>query len=311
MRYRDTRGNDDLVGTAADDIFLIRRGIDRVEGGYGTDRMRVDYGTLEMAGYARDTINADQNGDYNGVFHGADGTSVTFGGLEQISYIGSNAPNLLTVTLDGPAWVGGLKIDGGGGQDALDLYLDGPSGEIVQVMADGALSTRLGTFAGFERLAVFLGGGNDAANGGANADYFYGGTGFDRLRGGGGDDFLYGGRDDDELSGGTGADRFYYFKASDSRGFNQDEIMDFSHAEGDRIDLSRIDANPDFERNQAFAFIDGRAFTGPGGSGGEIRQQVHGDGTITVEGDRNGDGVADFAILVHAVAPLVAADFVL
>lgn len=311
MRYRDTRGDDELIGTAADDIFLIRRGMDRVVANYGDDLLKVDYAPLDMVAYARDWINADPSGYYQGIFYGAEGTSVAFEGIDRITYIGSNARNLLTVTLNGPAGDGKLKIDGGGGQDSLELYLDGPSGEIVQVLADGALSTRIGTFTGFERLAVFLGGGGDSANGGANADYFYAGTGFDRLRGGGGDDFLYGGRDPDELTGGTGADTFYYFRVSDSRGGNHDEILDFSHAEGDRIDLSRIDANPFFERNQAFAFIGTRAFSGASGSGGEVRQQVNGDGTITVQADRNGDGVADLTITVHADAPLVAADFVL
>ncbi len=41
-----------------------------------------------------------------------------------------------------------------------------------------------------------------------------------------------------------------------------DTIWDFSHAQGDRIDLSAIDANSSVGGNQAFTFIGAANFTG-------------------------------------------------
>src|SRR6185437_9860462 len=44
---------------------------------------------------------------------------------------------------------------------------------------------------------------------------------------------LYGGRGDDTLTGGGGADKFVYSSGADV-------VTDFSHAEGDHVDLSAI-----------------------------------------------------------------------
>lgn len=309
MRYRDTRDDDELIGTRADDLFRVRRGIDRVAGGNGVDLLKVAYAALDMSGYARDRITAGFDGSLEGTLHGSDGSAVTFTQIERIDYAASNADNLMSVQVSGLAYENAFTIDAGGGEDSLELIWDSSLPKMVEVLSDGTLSTRIGTFSGFERLAIFLGAGDDTALGGDGQDYLYGRAGSDRFEGGGGDDFLYGGRDSDMLTGGAGADVFYYFAVGDSKGPRADEITDFSHADGDVIDLSRIDANPDFERNQAFAFIGTRAFTGPGGNGGEVRVEAAGNGAYIVEGDRDHDGLADFSIRIHAGAPLVAEDF--
>lgn len=311
MRYRDTRGDDTFIGTIANDVFVIRRGWDKVHAGGGFDRLVVDYGGRTSVSYAPDRITVTEAGTIHGQFFGDDTAGVTFEDVERVSYVGSEARSLMWVLVAGPASGSAITVDVRGGDDALDLQFVGTAGEFVEVLAGNVVSSRVGTFAGFDRIAISFGDGADTGLGGDNRDYLYGRRGADTLAGGGGDDFLYAGPGADVMTGGTGADTFYYHGVSDSRTANPDEILDFSHAEGDSISLSRIDANPAFERNQAFAFIDQRAFTGAGGNGGEVRQQVHGDGTITVEADRNSDGVADFAILVHATAPLIAADFVL
>ena len=75
----------------------------------------------------------------------------------------------------------------------------------------------------------------------------------------------------------------------------------------DRIDLSALDANVRVAGNQAF-FLGGSTFTK---KAGELIQVATADGLV-LHGDMNGDGRADFGMLLaHQTAALVAADFVL
>jgi hypothetical protein len=83
--------------------------------------------------------------------------------------------------------------------------------------------------------------------------------------------------------------------------------VDFSRAQGDKIDLAAIDASTAAAGNQAFSFI---------GSGlyhhvaGELRFAVTG-GVTTIAGDVDGDGNSDFHIVLAGAIALQAADFVL
>ncbi|MEB2873041.1 retention module-containing protein [Pseudomonas rhizosphaerae] len=70
-------------------------------------------------------------------------------------------------------------------------------------------------------------GGNDFLNGGDGNDIIYGQSGNDTLRGGAGNDILF---------GGAGKDTFVW-KSGD---VGSDTIKDFSHAEGDKLDLSDL-----------------------------------------------------------------------
>ncbi|MCR5879977.1 sialate O-acetylesterase [Phenylobacterium sp. J367] len=74
--------------------------------------------------------------------------------------------------------------------------------------------------------------GDDYCDGGAGADLVRGGQGNDIVIGGAGDDWLSGDRGDDTVTGGSGADVFHSFGDA-----GLDRIMDFSRAEGDRIQL--------------------------------------------------------------------------
>ena len=72
----------------------------------------------------------------------------------------------------------------------------------------------------------------------------------DRLEGGAGRDVLVGGAGGDLLLGGPGADRFV-LAAGHGPGKAQGLILlDFSRAEGDRIDLRRLDGDPDRKGDQ-------------------------------------------------------------
>jgi hypothetical protein len=87
-----------------------------------------------------------------------------------------------------------------------------------------------------------------------------------------------------------------------------DTIVDFQN--GDRIDLSAIDANSGAGGNQQFTFIGSGAFSGAG----QVRAEYDaGTKQWTVSGDVDGDGEADFEILVARVdsSPIVMTDFIL
>ena len=98
--------------------------------------------------------------------------------------------------------------------------------------------------------------GKDTLKGGADTDALTGGEGNDKLDGGTGDDKLTGGLGKDNLTGGAGRDVFKFTSISDSGDASTtgDMIVDFKRVQGDRIDLSAIDADTTVAGNQAFIF---------------------------------------------------------
>ncbi|HEX2727096.1 MAG TPA: calcium-binding protein, partial [Beijerinckiaceae bacterium] len=105
----------------------------------------------------------------------------------------------------------------------------------------------------------------------------------------------------DQMVGSAGADVFDFNALADSVvGANRDVVY-FEHAEGDKIDVSNIDANAAVGGNQAFAFIGGAGFSGAAG-------QLRFSGGV-LQGDVNGDGNADFEVRI--VGTLIAGDVIL
>jgi Ca2+-binding RTX toxin-like protein len=136
----------------------------------------------------------------------------------------------------------------------------------------------------------------------------YGGAGDDRMTGGAGDDLFYSAGGQDSLTGGGGRDTFQLRSLADSSTANPDKIVDFASGT-DVIDLHLLDADLNAAGDQSFSFIGDHAFTG---NSGELRVFDTGLGYWKVEGDVNGDGLADFALNVGATkAPLVSSDFIL
>ena len=138
--------------------------------------------------------------------------------------------------------------------------------------------------------------GNAAAvslTGSSRADVLLGGDGADTLVGGAGNDTLVGGLGSDSLTGGVGADSFLFGSAAFANG---DVIVGFSAAQGDKVDLRPID--PDAAvGDQAFSFIGGAAFAV--GVTGQLRF-----GAGVLQGDLDGDTVADFQIQMTGVASI-------
>jgi Ca2+-binding RTX toxin-like protein len=136
----------------------------------------------------------------------------------------------------------------------------------------------------------------------------FSGTGDDTITGGHGNDTLYGNLGADTMAGGAGNDTFLYTDAAQSTAAKTDHILDFDA--GDRIDLSQIDADATQAGDQAFAFIGSGAF---GHHAGELRAAFDAANNVwTVQGDTDGDGNADFTLLVTAVNghQMVSTDFV-
>jgi hypothetical protein len=183
--------------------------------------------------------------------------------------------------LDAPRSIGGLLL-GEGGDDTLVGH---------RTQGDALLG----------------GTGNDILNGGGGDDELYGESGNDRLVGGEGDDMLDGGAGIDRLSGGAGADKFVFAMTGDSTPDARDTVVDFSQGDGDRIDLSPLDADPSAEGNNGFAFIGGSAFSG---TEGEVRSEIR-NGNTFVSADLDGDAVADFSVKLLGGHNLTAGDFVL
>jgi len=150
-----------------------------------------------------------------------------------------------------------------------------------------------------------------ALNGSSSANVITGSSKKDLIEGKNGSDTLIGGPGKDSLSGNESNDRFKFNHLSDSVGAQRDTIFDFSHIEGDKIDVHRIDANTKAGGNQNFHFIGSQHFHH---RPGELHFVKHGT-FVTVEGDVSGDGKADFQIdvqnLTHDLTSLVKGDFVL
>ena len=150
---------------------------------------------------------------------------------------------------------------------------------------------------------------NDRLAAGAGNDRLLGGSGFDILNGAAGRDTLTGGADRDLLTGGTEADLFVFSNGDTTETrTGSDVILDFDTAEGDRLSLAPMDARSGTaDSNEAFRFIGTNAFSG---SQGQLRYDVI-NGNTWVQGDTDGDKLADFVVRLDGQHTLTATDFVL
>jgi len=284
-------GNDYAKGDDGDDTIGGDAGNDSLFGGAGNDRVNGNAGADTLYGEAGNDRVAGQDGD--DYVDGGAGNDALFGELGNDRLVGGTGDDYLAGAVGNDALFGMADNDFLAGQDGDD-YLDGGDGND----------------------SLYGDAGNDVLRGGNGNDYLKAGAGADALEGQAGDDNLVAGADNDTLNGGAGADqlrgeggadRFIFASAADSpAGGAMDIILDFDRVEGDKIDLSLIDANGGAAGNGAFTFIGGNAFSG---AAGELRVEMVG-ADARVLGDLNGDGVADFSFMVSATT-LQNTDFVL
>lgn len=308
-------GADTLTGDAGNDVLDGGMGIDRMVGGIGNDTYVVSTGSdklVELANEGTDTVRSAIS--YT--------LAAQFENLELIGKAWSATGNAVANRLSGND--GHNKLDGKGGADTMigragnDTYVvDNAGDKAFELAGEGkdmvvsSVSWTLGAY--FEALqltgSATTGTGNKEANwiaGTDGANTLDGAAGNDTLLGHGGNDRLIGGAGSDMLTGGAGADRFIFTSAADAPlSGSRDTIADFSRAEGDRIDLSAIDANGSDAGSGTFKLVS--AFDG---SHGALVVAAQGTQWL-VQGDIDGNRVADFAILVTSTSALVAADFVL
>jgi Ca2+-binding RTX toxin-like protein len=192
------------------------------------------------------------------------------------------------------------------GRFATDLSAR-PSYELVLENGNAAVGARLivnGSSLGADQSLAFDGSRVEDA-----LLNIFGGAGADRLTGGANADALYAGGGADLLTGGGGADLFQYRSVSDSTAAAPDRILDFVRGT-DRIDLSQVDADSAAAGDQGFAFIGNAAFSG---LAGQLRSAFVGPNLWRVEGDVDGDRVADLVLEVVGTAgqSLTASDFLL
>ena len=273
-----TSGDSDILAGGGDDTIHGGSGNNKLYGGAGNDIYHVKGSgdsVIELAGQGNDTVYAYV--DYK---------------------LGDNVETLRMAKA-------GLMGEG----NSLDNRIIGSAGADTLYGHDGndTIQGEAGAdiiFGGVGDDKLLGGDGHDSIYGGAGADTLSGGAGNDLLDGGAGNDIIEGGGGIDVLTGGVGADTFIFRSAAS---VGDTIITDFNSGSKDKIGLSLIDANTKTAANDTFKFIGTSEFTKVAG---QLRYQVL-DGDSHVSGDINGDGVADFTILLQHVDTLRAGDFIL
>lgn len=259
-------------GTNGRDVFDGSNRADRVYGLAGND---------DLFGYGGDDL-----------LYGGKGNDLLVGDNGDDKLYGQAGSDLLAGER------GDDRLDGGKGFDYATFFY-APSGANVNLAA----GTASDGFGGTDTLVSIEG-----VYGSKFADTIRGDAGTNELFGNQGNDVLIGGGGQDLTVGNEGADRFVFNDGDVSDTLAKaDLIGDFRRAEGDRIDLSGLDANAGQAGDQAFTFIGSGAFTG---KAGELRfDYVNGEGVLA--GDVDGDKIADGFIRVDTPQAIVAADLIL
>jgi Ca2+-binding RTX toxin-like protein len=316
-RVIGSAGGDRLNGNAGDDILVGRGGADQMIGGAGIDAaaygdsaagVQVDLGLgVGHGGSAEGDTLAGIEGVvgsyYDDVLVGDAGANGLWGDLGNDTLWGAGGVDSLKGGAGNDVLDGGLgadRLDGGDGIDTAS-YLHSSLGVTVDL---GTGLVRFGDAEGDLLVSI------ENLSGSARGDTLTGNSGANMLSGEDSNDRLTGAGGADVLNGGLGGDLFTYRAVGDSTVAvaGRDTIQDFNSLEGDKIDLSQIDADGHAANGDtAFHFLGGSPFSG---AGAEIRVTAEGP-DLLVQGDVNGDKVADFAILAQGTIALTAADFVL
>jgi Ca2+-binding RTX toxin-like protein len=253
--------NDTLIGGNGNDWLDGGLGDDRMEGGAGDDRYVVNTAldvVVEPAATGTDTVETSIS-----YILGANVENLLFTGnsWDAIDGQGNSLNNRLTGNNGNNNLDGGTGADimaGGGGNDTYTV--DDASDVVVEFQASGSDHVRssvnyvLGAF--IENLTL-LGTGNINATGNLTAN---------SIAGNAGRNIITGGLGLDTLTGNAGSDGFIFQELEDSgKTMNTSDIItDFNAAQGDRIDLSAIDAISSSLANDAFVFVGVSAFSAAG-----------------------------------------------
>jgi parallel beta-helix repeat protein len=290
-----------ITGNDAANVLDGRTGADSMTGGDGSDTYYVDN---------IDDTTVEKNSDS------------TVGGIDTVYTslatwtLSSNVENLVINTVGAANGVGnGLDntLFAGSGNNLLD----GRAGTdtVSYTFATAGVTLALNTSAqqntggsGLDTLKYIenVTGSHyaDSLTGSTAANVLDGGDGNDTLVGGGGDDTLIGGSGTDTLTGGTGADTYTFAALTDmGLGTLRDVIQGFKTTEGDKIDLTGLDANTATEAHDNFSFIGTQAFSSTNAAG-----QLRFENGI-LYGSVNSDASAEFEVQLVGVKELHQSDF--
>jgi Ca2+-binding RTX toxin-like protein len=281
---------ENVIGSAHNDVLLGSTGSNRLHGARGNDEI--------SAGRGRDVLLGGAGAD---ILDGGLGDDLMDGGagIDTVSFASSAAG--VSIRLGAT-----IAQKTGSGMDSLRRMENVIGSAHDDVLLGSIGNNRLHGARGNDQLSG--GRGQDALEGGVGADILNGGFGNDRLDGGAGHDVLFASDGRDSATGGAGADTFVFQEdyAAATRA-EANVITDFSRANGDRIELRAMDAIAATGADDRFLFLGKGAFTGVAG---QLRYTVS-NGNTFVQGDTNGDRVADFYIRLDDSPTLLASDFIL
>ena len=268
VNFAGTRHSDDFVGTIWDDDLRGQDGDDRLVGGRGSDRLLGDSGNDKLLGEAGRDLIEGGTGD--DVLDGGSGADWLIGGSGNDTYVlSSGADTIIESQQGGSDW---LTSDNH--SINLSRYVN-----IENAQLSGALALNL--------------------TGSSGDNILYGNDGINMIRGGSGRDLLF---------GGLGSDVFRIAPGDSVVGSRRDVIGDFSS--GDVIDLTSMVSRAMKASGAIFELIGTAPFHGVEG---EIRIKLFDragtekDRTL-LEGDTDGDGHADFQIMLLGLHRLQAVD---
>lgn len=273
--------------------LLAGRGAQKVTVGYWATHIDLGGGNDHVAmigggeaenvilGTGNDTLTTEtgQMGSINGG-GGSDVVTLGKGGAEYIN-LGRDADEVILSMLTDK----GLVVTLNGGERVLG---SGRDSDTVNFSAFSA------------RLTIDLNGASTMETGSGTFHI----QSFENAVGGRSKDVLVANGEANSLKGNGGADLFVFRAA---KAATNDTILDFSQSQKDRIDLGAMDASTKTGGDQDFKFIGSASFHK---KAGELRYEKKGGDTL-VHGDVNGDGRADFSIVIDASINLKASDFIL
>lgn len=268
---------DTLVGNGNSNLLRGGAGADVINGVDGSDWS--DY----RGSSAGVTVNLA-----TGATTGGDAAGDRLINIERL--MGSAHADVLTGNGDQNVIRGGAgadSLDGGANFDWLDYR-----GSAAAVTVDLETGVASGGDADGDSITNF-----ERVFGSDHDDRLTGDAGHNMLYGGGGNDTLQGGASWDVMKGDAGADTFVFSAATDiGLGYLSDRVVDFTRG-SDLLDFSAMD----------LTFIGGDDFTSVAG---QLRFERFFD-ALKLFGDSDGDGVADFSILLTLNIDITSTDLLL
>lgn len=219
--------DDRIIGSDANESFILMAGTDVLNGGDGFDRVRYDR-------FGVDGITVDLDAEIATGFWRGEAFSHTLRNIEHVRGSNGNDNILGSDTQDD-------RLEGRNGDDVIE----GGFGNDTLLGGNG--NDRLWGDRGNDLLQGEAGNdklwgewGRDRLEGGDGRDRLSGGDGNDRLLGGKGNDKLIGGAGNDKMTGGGGVDTFVF-------GDGADKVTDFNAANNrEKIDLRGVSSITDF-----------------------------------------------------------------